>query len=1318
MLKHISIYWTLLVVGLLSACSYDEDFSIPRTIGPDGEVIVSLSVPDMTEVSTRGDEEYDLNSVTLLVVSGGKVVQTETYDNPSVIGNKGESGTNDYSFTMKLKPEIRSNDDLSFIALANPTVTINENTDVEDLREIETSVTVSNGSLFPMFGSASLTSVLARDAIQLKRNAAKVSVSEGIVTSQTETDPEKKYESGTNKYSFRVYGCSEKTYLLGKQGQPQDETPLEDDSFDDSEKFVSPTVSKNEDGVRPYVIVYAPYGNQYYYYRVNFEREETVNSKKTVVEKNIEPNHHYKIFVLDVSGKGYSTAAEASSHSVSPISVDIVDVCPNSYNMITDGVRELGVSDVVEFPENSTFGTTTKTFYVKVYSQNEEDMNKAITADNIDIDCSWLEVDNVGTPDSNGLNVAAGADYKGKVYPVTLKLKNTKEPGTLETNVMVKWCGLSRPVKVILKRTFNPLDLCSAELYIYDENGNEQKHIENYWDFLKGITSNGARLFGADATGDSIRNEGLHFPVLYGPGERTDAKWTYKYKLTFSAPIQNAAYSWSLSSKGVNNILLSTSNDFSSSQKTLSGSAEANSGFTAWITCTNTDYMYQVGALVLTISGGGLSKPVSIPLDLYHTGFFHEEKYDYEDAAGRVATAGDYCYYEVLEELDGSKRLWLDRNLGARTNRMYIQDGDNAYYPEGEKLKAGGYYHGCKYGAEYSPAIPYTTQVCPPGWEIPTKTVWAALRASKNFDTKQSGTYFKSVLTMNGGRRMYFPKYQYLNNGTRQGTPRAGYYWTSTAAEGLEKVEIKKWMQTFVLEGTNPGFERAIADDSETNRNGAAMAIRCVHNTSNDKAAAKRTFFNVSGVTHVYLYTEKDGNKTAATNWPGKFIGNYQNMTFNFENPVFDQLFYMDYSSTSAGAEDLYVIFNYVDDNRQIHTISKKSATDATARHTVGTTINNLYGWKVTGQTLKDEKGASIVTALGGYWHCAYDADLNQAKVIYMDKSAPTDKYEFQWSTSDSYSKIYMEYEDGTKLNDFSNGQPKDHTSTDEYDHYVYRFESIPDFTKKIKVWISKSGSNKKLNKSVSLYPDFRAASYDDDGNKVYYYESTYSDFVISGDLERYMTIYFYDMKNWSSSGKIKYNYFQSGTLKNGDASNVTLLSQDTESGVYGYSISLPETATKIQFLKSDNSTSVGDFIINSSYAGRVFLNVYQNETQNTPDALNVIPAGNNLVVVKDAGNWSTSQLKLKIYYWGGSGGKSWPGYDMLRVSSSNVYWFYFNAPNFIINNGSGKQTRDLTYSDDFKKGRILKVEDSGVSLIEEPGLSNKPRRTPVRRKR
>lgn len=1286
MIKKLIIYLSALLA--FTACS-DEDFSIPGIIGEDGEIAVRINVPEMTEISTRATvKEWDIDQLTILVVSDGKVKQQKTFSGDSeitLIGDKGEGKSNDYYVTLKIDKSIRGKSDLKFVALANPTVTVNDDDDYSGLADLETLTVTSTGTM-PMYGEKSLADVLKRDAIPLKHVAAKVTVLKASEVDKDAADINDRYtEDATKKYAFNVYATAEKAHLFGKQGTPHSEEPEAADVFDSDAVYVCPTTASNG-SVRPYVIVKAEYpaDKKEYFYRVNFEKIIGSGDTAKVEALDIESNHHYKVYVLDVLGTGYATAAEAAKNPVGMLETVIIDVCPQSYNMVTDGVRELGVSHEVVFPDGSDWGTE-RSMFVKVYSQDPKDMQVAITADDIDFDVNWLEVGDITEGGSN-LDITVGNNFKGKIYKVKLRLIETSEPGSLETNIIINWCGLSRSVNVKLDREFNALSLCSAKL-IMKEGENVRETINDYWTFLSGVSAEGLQLHGVGKgeTGDSIRNEGLHFPVMYG----NPTNWTYEYELEYEAPIKDNAYDWSFSTLGIDNVTVSPS----------SGSASANEKVKVTVKCSDTDYNYQVGTLRMTVKSAVLAKPIPLNIDLYHTGFFHRENDKYEYSGDKRTETGDFCYYEVLKEKGVSGKYWLDRNIGAHTNVMYVETlAGNAYYPEGPKLNAGGYYHGCKWGSgtasdgyTYNKARAYEADLCPPGWEIPTQAVFSSLRASKDFRTSQIGTYFDSSLAMDGNRRMYFPKYCYYDGTNRTGASRAGYYWTKTPADGLEKEEIQKFMQTFVLEGTNPGFERALADQSESNLNGAAMAVRCIHKDNNQEGSSNLTYFNVAGATHVYLYTEDAaGNRTAATNWPGHFIGNYQNMTMNYDDPAFGQNFYFSYTSTTARAQDLYVIFNYTDENGQIHSFSRRTkynGNDSSVRHTIGTSPTSLNGWKVVGDQVDGK-----TTALGGYWAFAYDGTV--AKIDYRKENVLNYTYKIKWykdyTNNNNVWKIYVEYADGTKImnSDFSEGNTYENNGSNahiDYSNESYPIYTFPTTPLSKQMIIRFNGVNTLYYDKTVVLSDFTLQS----DNKTMLLEISKADLNTSPpEANRYKLIYFYNIGKWSNV-KVKFmvNNIPDGFYQPGEINGIITQFAEVEN-IKGYVVKAPSNSTLIEFSNGTGATvTVNQSDIKS---GQIYFNLSGYEIPET---------GKNRIIVQDNNiyrGYTTNGRGVYIHYWGDSN-TSWPGVEMNRITGTNLYWYDFKAPNFIICNGvkdsgepaaySKRQTNNKSYSDDFIKG-------------------------------
>lgn len=150
--------------------------------------------------------------------------------------------------------------------------------------------------------------------------------------------------------------------------------------------------------------------------------------------------------------------------------------------------------------------------------------------------------------------------------------------------------------------------------------------------------------------------------------------------------------------------------------------------------------------------------------DIYHTGIFWEEKNTYQPASNRTNTTGWY-YYELIESEKGVKML--DRNLGAAS----VND-------------PGGYYR-IKKGDKTSDMA----DICPPGFSIPTASLWKQLTPEMTLVTRttSNGTTYQSVelpaATTAQSKSIRFPRGG-MNNGYEVTNPSIGYYWSATIVSG------------------------------------------------------------------------------------------------------------------------------------------------------------------------------------------------------------------------------------------------------------------------------------------------------------------------------------------------------------------------------------------------------------------------------------------------------------------------------------------------------------------------------------------------------
>lgn len=151
--------------------------------------------------------------------------------------------------------------------------------------------------------------------------------------------------------------------------------------------------------------------------------------------------------------------------------------------------------------------------------------------------------------------------------------------------------------------------------------------------------------------------------------------------------------------------------------------------------------------------------------DIYHTGIFWEDKAAYQPASNRTNTTGWY-YYELIKS---EKGVWmLDRNLGARS----VDD-------------PGGYYR-IKESDDRASAM---ADICPPGFSIPTASLWKQLTPEMKLVTRttSNGTTYQSVelpaATTAQSKNIRFPRGG-MNNGYEVTNPSIGYYWSATIVSG------------------------------------------------------------------------------------------------------------------------------------------------------------------------------------------------------------------------------------------------------------------------------------------------------------------------------------------------------------------------------------------------------------------------------------------------------------------------------------------------------------------------------------------------------
>lgn len=236
--------------------------------------------------------------------------------------------------------------------------------------------------------------------------------------------------------------------------------------------------------------------------------------------------------------------------------------------------------------------------------------------------------------------------------------------------------------------------------------------------------------------------------------------------------------------------------------------------------------------------------------DIYHTGIFWEEKNTYQPASNRTNTTVWY-YYELIESEKGVKML--DRNLGATS----VDD-------------PGGYYR-IKEGKDRNSAM---ADICPPGFSIPTASLWKQLTPEMTLVTRttSNGTTYQSVelpaATTAQSKSIRFPRGG-MHNGYEVTNPSIGYYWSATIVSGNQGFDFNSseygyWYNVVRLSsGSKSMISVRYVRGSNLMNTGVYKYLntRCVKSSSAVLDKNRLTIHdkrNSKGPLYIYIHTDKD----------------------------------------------------------------------------------------------------------------------------------------------------------------------------------------------------------------------------------------------------------------------------------------------------------------------------------------------------------------------------------------------------------------------------------------------------------------------------
>ena len=937
-MKKIGYILGSLLLPALFSCT--DDINIQRNLGegqiPDGYLQVEFCIPQAEHIVTRGNQtgnDMKINTLSLFLFNsdGTQLLQREDVDASTLsnFSNSASNTSNSFTYTFQVAKGLNPG---MVYAVANADITgeVNTVSDIEDLK----AGYYANGDGHYMSGKVEFISGKSF-SISLIRTTSKLTLKDMSKNPDFELTGMYLYYPGAQCYI--AAGASNKI-IETKATSPGSATRIEDETGFRYDLHANPTITHtvmtspgsetSSTEVTTFVVIKGNYKGLTGFYTVPLASRDN-GSKIYNTYYNILPNHWYEMELKAVNSPGYESPELALQNpAIDDVVVDIHDHTADVMAMIADGVHEIGASREVVFNPESSDVTS---FVVRLFCKDGNESHypgisgNQLSGTNFKFEADdWISVSDIEdiTNDENQLSGSSNdPESAGRRYKFSLKL-DTQKISDANGKIKLSWQGLSLEIPVVSKIVFDPSEiLASTTLTIYD-GSNIKYSSNNYGDFLK----NTVKGIDEEAMGgNKRRDEGFHFPAMYGADSANP--WWYQYTIKLTGIENISGYKFLIisdkNSEVWNNLKIKINGqDYSPSlndEWSNVPKVETNiSDLILYRPSTTNDYSYSNAQLTMRVYYGNGDEYTDRKFNLYHTGFFHlDSKWNNDDTEDSYNNYTDlWYYYEVVELADG--KHWLDRNIRATSNGLYIQTAGNTSlfsqsdpYPFlSQGTSAGDYLRIARSNSE-EPV--FSTSICPPGYRIPKKSEFESLRASSDFHTEMtndaSSPYFSSYYQSQDAGKIYFPKSRFKNNGNWDGDGQSGYYWTQSIASDNEPTEIGHWVNAFCLSGNSSSFISADVDNY-------SMSLRCIEGiqTSKGEKENNQTIgFKFAGATNVYLYYFNNGKKVGLFPFPGKIVGSDLNSEHIFN-----------YNSTIK-AEDLYVYFTYKDENGKIWVISPQN---------------------------------------------------------------------------------------------------------------------------------------------------------------------------------------------------------------------------------------------------------------------------------------------------------------------------------------------------------------------------------------------------------
>ena len=955
-------YSTLGMLFALAASCADEE--LIQTSGyRDGEAVTlsfNISVPAETEVAvtraTSSENQVEKDNLTLLVFSNnsndGVLEQVCTsYSGAGEEFNKGTMTDVDDThkkFTVTLTA---STEEKAIYILANAgyllftkpdddfTLQLN-NTTLKDLRDLQTYTTPPNFIMsgckvlpiphadlmtqdFPIYRSHAKVTVKVAESLQEKFTL------QGFYLCNAQKD--------ASVVAYPLYEQSSST-LPNYTDDPEEEeikylADFESQNLKTDAQYPAPTrneAADNRQNTQLFLLVKGEYTEEgqspvTYYYHADFKTEDAD-------PLDVRPNHHYKVTITDVDRIGYHYSLEGLKGAIAGAenaTVDIKDINPDSRNMASDGVTEVGVESDTLYITGTEAGADVE-FTVTVYpSVLDEDG----TTRNATVNILW---DKEQAPWLDALSVNSEIDtkeyeyenYNDRKYSVTTcKLQTAIANNSGERRealVGISCRGVLTYVTVIQQPPFSADKFGSVSLTVkeYERDENWEPTLSetygpypNYWDFLKNDNVYGIN---PEAMGGKVRTEGFHAPMsdfqqfvytfTVPKGNDSDGYKGCTWRIELAPGYEEKLLFWIGKDSPANDGMPLSEFNYRTDQE-MNGQTFT---FTNSLLKLHNDgkitkdaYRYGKKAFRIVVTRNGVEETYAY--DLYHTGVFNYDDGSNAYQAGTQTDKGWY-YYEVI--LMG-RNYWLDRNLGAKSSAYYSKAMGGS-----DEDAAGGLYRIANTpptnGEVNIISGEELEKIAPKGFRVPYMSEFQALTTDSRFRQEfvyaTGGGYWDARYETGNPDQgtVYFPKNGMWYDGAAAGTGDTGYYWTQTAALGASGDERGYWLQNMQLSGSNASANR-YRIFREGDQDPTGMSVRCVYNSRVVETSHHYECY-VKGYTHVFLYYENEkGERTYLNTWPGEMISIYDTNAL---------LMYHTFTYESVtNYPELKVVFNLVDND-------------------------------------------------------------------------------------------------------------------------------------------------------------------------------------------------------------------------------------------------------------------------------------------------------------------------------------------------------------------------------------------------------------------